>query len=148
MTTETRRPTVTRTEAAGSAAPPVTYLTIASLALIVIGGIVMASSFPGRPSLGAPIALLVLSAALLGATVVLMIRHRGFAWATFFLVARWAVLAYIVSAGMIEFSFVRNHAGGTPLLVITLMLVIYAIDVPLLIGFTVARYHTGADAAH
>ena len=131
------------TEVAGNAVPPVTYLTIASLALIVIGGIVMTSSFPGRPALGVPIALLVLSAALLGAAVVLMIRHRGFAWTTFFLVARWAVLAYIVSAGMIEFSFARNHAGGAPLLVITLMLVVYAIDVPLLIGFTVARYHTG-----
>jgi hypothetical protein len=122
------------------AAPAVTQMAGASLALVVIGGIVMASSFPGRPALGVPIALLVLSAALLAASIVLLARHRGFAWHTFLLVGRWALLAYVVSAGMIEFSFVHNHAGGAPLLVVTLMLVLFAVDVSLLIGLTVAPY--------
>jgi hypothetical protein len=126
------------------AVPLVTPLAGASLALVVIGGIVMASSFPGQPTLGVPIALLVLSAALLAASIFLLVRQRGFAWHTFVLVGKWALLAYAVSAGMIEFSFVHNHAGGAPLLVITLMLVLFAVDVPLLIGFTVARYQTAA----
>ena len=124
-------------------APPVTQVAGASLVLVVIGGIVMASSFPSRPALGVPIALLVLSAALLAAAVLLLVRQPGFAWDTFFLVGKWALLAYIISAGMIEFSFLHNHASGAPLLVITLMLVLFAINVPLLISFTVARYQTG-----
>jgi hypothetical protein len=124
---------------------PVTPLAIASLALIVIGGIAMAASFPARPALGTPIALLALSAILLAAAVTLLTRQTGFAWNTFFLVARWALLAYLVSAGMIEFAFIHNHTGGAPLLILTLMLVVFATDVPLLIAFTVARYQTEPD---
>jgi len=126
--------------------PPVTPLAGASLALVVIGGIIMASSFPDQPALGIPVFLLVLSAILLAANIVLLARHQGFAWHTFLLVGKWALLAYIVSAGMIEFSFVHNHASGAPLLVVTLMLVLFAINVPLLIGFTVARYQRGSRA--
>ncbi|HEY8283216.1 MAG TPA: hypothetical protein VIJ28_02390 [Chloroflexota bacterium] len=128
-------------------APPVTQFAGASLVLVVIGGIVMASSFPGRPALGVPIALLVLSATLLAVCIVLLVRQRGFAWHTFFLVGKWALAAYVISAGMIEFSFLHNHAGGAPLLVVTLMLVLFAVTVPLLISFTVARYQTGSDSA-
>ncbi len=127
-------------------APPVAQLAGASLALVVVGGIIMASSFPGQPSLAAPIGLLVLSALLLATSIALLARHRGFAWHTFFLVAKWALLAYAVSAGMIEYSFVHNHTSGAPLLVLTLMLILFAANVPLLISFTVARYQTGLDA--
>jgi hypothetical protein len=134
-------------EARSTTTPPVTYLAGASLALVVIGGIIMASSFPGRPALGVPIALLVLSTLLLASGVVLLVRRRGFAWHTFFLVGKWALLAYVISAGMIEFSFLHNNARGAPLLVVTLMLVLFAVDVPLLISFTVARYQTEPDAA-
>jgi hypothetical protein len=42
---------------------------------------------------------------------------------------------------------VHNHASGASLLVLTLMLVIFALDVPLLIGFTVARYQTESVTA-
>lgn len=128
-------------------APPVTPLAGAALALTVIGGIVMAASFPGRPALGVPIALLVLSACLLATCAILLARYPGFAWRTFLLVGKWALLAYAISAGMIEFSFVHNHADGAPLIVVTLMLVLFALNVPLLIGFTVARYQTGPGTA-
>jgi hypothetical protein len=120
--------------------PPVTQLTIGSLALVIIGGILMAGSFPNPPSLAVPVALLAGSAILWAASLLLLSRHRGFAWAVFFQVARWALLAYVVIAGMIEYAFVHNHASGSPLLVLSLMLVMFALDVPLSIGFTVARF--------
>ena len=41
---------------------------------------------------------------------------------------------------MIEYAFLRNHLRGGPLVVLTLSLVVYAVHVPMLIGFTVARY--------
>jgi len=72
----------------------------------------------------------------------LLVRWRDFAWGTFSLVVRWALVAYVISAGMIEFSFVRNHASGAPLLVVSLMLVLFAVDVPLIIAVTVARYQS------
>jgi hypothetical protein len=49
----------------------------------------------------------------------------------------------VIIAGMIEYVFLRNHTSGGPLVVLTLSLVIFAVHVPLLIGFTVARYDDG-----
>jgi hypothetical protein len=120
--------------------PPVAQIAVASLGLVVIGGILMASYVPRRPALGLPSVLLATSALLLIADVIVLARLRDFSWGTFFLVARWALLAYVISAGMIEFAFVRNHTRGAPLTVVTLMLVIFAVDVPLIIAYTVARY--------
>lgn len=124
--------------------PPVTQLTIGSLGLVVIGGILMAGSFPNPPSLVLPVVLLASSAILWAASLFLLSRHRGFAWPVFFGVARWALLAYAVIAGMIEYAFVHNQASGAPLLVLTLMLVMFALVVPLSIGFTVARFQEPA----
>ena len=70
----------------------------------------------------------------------MLARVRDFAWDTFLLVGRWALLAYVIQAGMIEYAFVHNHASGAPLVVVTLMLVMFAITIPTVIAFTVARY--------
>jgi hypothetical protein len=55
-------------------------------------------------------------------------------------VGRWALLAYLIIAAMIEYVFLRNHTSGGPLVVLTLSLIVFAVNVPVLIGFTVARY--------
>lgn len=136
MTTQTAEPLTPK----GRPLPPVTQLVIGSLALVIIGGIVMAGSFPQPSSLVLPSALLGASALLSALSVLLLSRHPGFAWAVFFSVARWALLAYLVIAGMIEFAFIHNHAGGAALVVLSLMLLVFALDVPLSIGFTVARF--------
>jgi hypothetical protein len=120
--------------------PPVTQLVIGSLALVIIGGIVMAATFPKPPSLAIPVALLAGSAILFAISLLLLTRRPWFAWPVFFGVARWALLAYLVIAGTIEFAFIHNHASGAPLLVLSLMLLMFALDVPLSIGFTVARF--------
>jgi drug/metabolite transporter (DMT)-like permease len=120
--------------------PPVVGLALVSLGLVVIGGIVMASSLPRRPPLTAPFVIAVVSFLLLAAAATLLARLHDFAWDRFWLVFRWALLAYIVSAGMIAFAFIRDHTRGTPLAVALVMLAIFALDVPVIIGFTVARY--------
>jgi hypothetical protein len=120
--------------------PPVTQLAMTSLALIVIGGIYLASHLPRHVSLAPAIALLAASALLFAANLVLLARVRGFAWRRFFDVARWALLAYAIIAGMIEYAFLRNHLHGGALVVLTLSLVVFALHVPTLIGFTVARF--------
>ena len=40
---------------------------------------------------------------------------RGFAWPRFFQVGKWALLAYLFTAGLIEFAFLQNHVKGGPL---------------------------------
>ncbi len=120
--------------------PPVTEVGMFSLALIVAGGIYLSSHLPNHVSLTPAIVLLGASALLLLGNLAALARVEGFAWSRFFDVARWALLAYLVIAGMIEYSFLRDHLSGGPLVVLTLSLVVFAVHVPLLIGFTVARY--------
>ena len=73
--------------------------------------------------------------------IISLARVKGFAWDRFFQVAKWSLLAYAVIAGIIEYVFLRNHVSGGPLIVLTLSLVIFAVHVPMLVGFTVARYY-------
>jgi hypothetical protein len=120
--------------------PPVTQIGMASLALIVAGGIYLSAHLPNQVSLAPAVILLVLSALLLAGNLIAIRRIDGFAWGRFVEVAKWALLAYAITAGLIEYAFVRNDLTGGPLIVLTLSLVVYAVHVPMLIGFTVARY--------
>jgi hypothetical protein len=120
--------------------PPVTQLGMLSLALVLAGGIYLSAHLPRHVSLGPALVLLCASAVLLAINLLLLARVRGFAWRRFFEVARWTLLAYALVAGMIEYVFLRNHTSGGPLVVLTLSLVLFAVQVPVLISFTVARY--------
>ena len=121
-------------------APPVAEIAMLALALLVIAAIYLVSKLPDIPSLTLPSILLGASAALLATAFVLMSRIEDFAWRRFWTVAKWNGLAYCVSAGLIEYSFIRNDTRGDPLLVLTLSIVVYAMIVPLLVAFTVAHY--------
>jgi hypothetical protein len=74
----------------GDRLPPVTELVVASLALMLTGGVLMAAHLPDRPPLGPPIGLLAAGAVLTTVAVVALSRARPFAWRVFFLVVRWA----------------------------------------------------------
>ena len=120
--------------------PPVTQLGMASLALIVAGGIYLASYLPRQVPLMPAIVLLAASALLLLVNLLLLRRVENFPWRRFVTVGKWALLAYTVTAGLIEFAFLRDGMSGAPLIVLTLSIVVYAVHVPVLIAFTVARY--------
>jgi hypothetical protein len=120
--------------------PPVTQLGMLSLALIVAAVIYLSAHLPEQVSLGPAIALLAASAVLLIGNVTALWRTEGFAWRRFLEVARWALLAYSIIAGLIEYVFLRNNTSGGPLVVLTLSLLVFALTVPVLIAFTVARY--------
>ena len=77
---------------------------------------------------------------LLAANVVLLARIEPFAWRIFRLVTAWVFAAYVVIAGMLEYVFVYDHTRGTQLVILTGMLAVFAVDIPLLLGFSVARY--------
>jgi hypothetical protein len=125
--------------------PPVTQVGMASLALIVAGGIYLSAHLPRHVPLGPAIALLAASALLLLGNLAALSRVKDFAWDRFLEIAKWALLAYGITAGMIEYAFLRNHLRGGALVVLTLSLVVYAVHVPMLIAFTVARYDDPAE---
>jgi hypothetical protein len=112
-----------------------------SLALIVTGGIYLSAHLPGHVPLGPAVVLLAASVILMVVNLASLARTRDFAWPRFFQVARWSLLAYSLIAGLILYSFLQNHVTGGTLVVLTLSLVVFAVHVPTLIGFTVARYY-------
>jgi hypothetical protein len=127
--------------------PPVTQLGMLSLSLIVAAVIYLSAHLPEHVSLGPAIALLAASALILIGTLVALRRKKGFAWGRFLEIARWALLAYATIAGLIEYVFLRNNTSGGPLIVLTLSLLVFALTVPMLIAFTVARYDDPDPAA-
>jgi hypothetical protein len=121
--------------------PPVTQLAMISLALIVAGGIYLSAHIPKHVPLTPAIVLLAASALLLATNLLLLYRVEDFPWGRFFDVAKWALLAYTLIAGMIEYAFLRDELRGGTLVVLTLSLAVFAVHVPVLIGFTVARFY-------
>jgi hypothetical protein len=120
--------------------PPVTQLAMLSLALIVAAGIYLAAHLPKHVPLGPAFALLGASALLIAANLFSLSRVRDFNWPLFFGVAKWALLAYAIIAGMLAYVFIKDGTRGGELVVLMLSLGVFAIHVPVLIGFTVARY--------
>ena len=134
--------TGTRSEA-GRQLPPVAELAVAALAIVVIGGIYMAAQIPRPASLAPAVGLLVAAVLVLLVAVLLLARVREFAWGRFRQVGLWALLAYAISAGMLELVFALDRVPGPQLLLLTLMLVVYAVDIPLILAYSVARHHSG-----
>lgn len=120
--------------------PPVTALWMASIALIAGGVSYLAAYLPKHAPLGPAVGLLAAAAAVLAAGVVLLARMPDFAWRRFWPVWAWTLLAYVVIAGMIEYAFVYDQTRGSVLAVMTLMLCVFTLAPPFLVGFTVARF--------
>jgi hypothetical protein len=120
--------------------PPVTALWMSSIALIAAGVSYLAAYLPRHAPLAPAVALLAAAAVVLASGVVLLARQQAFPWRRFRQVAGWTLLAYVVIAGMIEYAFVYDHTHGSVLVVMTLMLVVFMLAPPLLVGFTVARF--------
>ena len=120
--------------------PPVLLLGSGALLLVVIGGIYQVSHLPHSVPLTLPWILLVASFVLLVGAVASIRLISDFAWPRFLTVGKWVLVAYAVTAGMLEYVFVRNHTRGAPLVVLSLSIAIYWLTVPLLVAYTVARY--------
>jgi membrane protein YdbS with pleckstrin-like domain len=120
--------------------PPFTQLAMLSLALIVAGGIYLSAHLPKHVPLAPAVILLVLAAAIMLFNLGSLARVKHFDWERFWQVSRWSLLAYVVIAALIGYVFLQNHLSGGPLVVLMLSLVVFAVHVPALVGFTVARY--------
>jgi len=118
----------------------VAWLSTAALCLVISGGInprlVRAAVAPHSVT----VTLLVAGLLLLATSVTMLLRIKEFSWTTFRSVYKWAQLAYLITAGMIEFAFAHDHTRGSSLVIVTLMLVVFCVSVPINIAFTTARY--------
>ena len=120
--------------------PPVTEIGAASMIAIAGGVIYLAAYLPKHAPLWFALVMLAVAVGLQVANAVLLSRIPDFAWGLFFQVGRWGLLAYAVIAGMIEYAFVFDKTRGAQLVLMTLMLALFMLNVPVLIAFTVTRY--------
>jgi hypothetical protein len=120
--------------------PPIEGICVAVLALVIIGGVYLASHLPAHISLIPSVALTSVAAVLVLVNMVFLSRIENFAWRSFFTVARWSFLAYLIIAGMLEFVFIYDRTRGSVLVLLSSTLAIFAINLPMLFGFSVARY--------
>jgi hypothetical protein len=111
-----------------------------SIGLVAAGVIYLAAYLPKRAPLAPAIVLAVAAIAVLAANVALITRVPRFAWWRFKQVAGWTLLAYLVVAGMLAFTFLYDHTAGAPLALLLVLLSTFTCNVPVLVGYTVARY--------
>ena len=120
--------------------PPIAETALVSMVLVIIGTIYLAANIANDRSLTIPVVLDVVAIVLLLAAAVVVSRIEDFAWRTFFVVARWAFLGYLVIAGMIELVFIIDDTPAAQLATLTTGLAIFVLDVTLILAFSVARY--------
>jgi hypothetical protein len=120
--------------------PPVTEIGAAAMVAVAAGVIFNAAYLPKHAPTAVAVAILIVAAVLEAANLFLVSRIEDFAWARFKQVAGWFLVAYAVIAGMIEYAFIYDDTRGTQLVILTLMLALFMLNVPVLAAFTVARY--------
>lgn len=125
--------------------PPVARLATVTLALVVMGGIYMAAQIGRSVTLVPALVLAIAAGLVLLVDLVLLSRIEAFAWDKFFQVFGWALLVYLTIAGILEFVFIYDHTPGRQLALFTAMLAIFAMDVPVILGFSVARYQPAPE---
>lgn len=136
MTGQTRQ----ATSGANDSLPPVAELGVGALICTMTSGIIVAAQVPNTTLMWPSIVLLVVAAGFLVSAVTLLARAQNFAWRRFRQVWQWAMLAYIVIAGMLEYVFVKDNTPTNMMIMLTLLLIAFALTVPLLMAFSVARF--------
>ena len=126
--------------------PPITTVVVVSMAAVITAGIYLAAYLPTQAPLPLPTALVAVGVVLFLVSAVMLTRLREFAWFRFRQVGGWVLLAYLVIVGMLEFVLVIDQTRGTLLALLTVILLIFALDIPILLGFSVARYQEARDS--
>ena len=119
--------------------PIVACITCTVISCILAAGIIVAH-FPGPAPLWGSIMWICIASGLTVTSAVLIVTRRQFAREVFFKVAKWVFLSMLVLTGVGESVIVFDGTRGEPLVIITIVLVLFLINVPMLWGFSVARH--------
>ena len=120
--------------------PPVITVGCAALVFAIAGVIYLSAQIPGHPSLIPAICLLAASAATVAGNVVALSRIPGFAWWMFWKVWPWAMLGYAIIAGMLMYIFIYDSIPARQLTLLLLTLAVFAVNIPVMLAFSVARF--------
>jgi hypothetical protein len=120
--------------------PPIGEISVLILTLVFTGGVLLAVHLPSHVSLLPTLILVLLAGIGVVVNLILLNRITLFDWTVFLQVAKWTLLAYGLIAGALEYIFILDGTRGKVLALMTGTLVIFAINLPIHFGFTVARY--------
>ena len=127
--------------------PPIIEMGAAAMVLAIAGVIYTSSYIPGKPNLAPAVGLLAGSASIVLVNVVLLSRIRDLAWSVFWKVGAWTLVAYAIIAGMLMFVFIYDNVPGKQLTLLLLTLTVFALDIPIMLAFSVARFQPPERAA-
>ncbi|MBI4301523.1 MAG: hypothetical protein HY664_02840 [Chloroflexi bacterium] len=120
--------------------PPVGLVGTLALGLAIAGVIYLTSYLPKEPSFTPAIGFLVAAAAAVMVNAIALARVQGFAWRIFFVVGGWTLLGYGLISGLLMFIFIHNNLPTRQLAFQIATLFVLAVDVPMMLAFSVARY--------
>jgi hypothetical protein len=60
---------------------------------------------------------------------------------------KWGPILYLLISGMLEFVFLYDHVRGREHFVMTISIVVFALDIPFMPSFTVDRYDTNRSTS-
>jgi len=109
------------------------------ISCILAAGIIIVHTPAPAPMWGS-IMWVCIAAVLTVATIVLILGKKPFARKRFFTVAKWVLLYILVLTGMGEFVLVFDGMRGETLVVMTIILLLFLVNIPMLWGFSVARH--------
>jgi hypothetical protein len=122
----------------------VVCITVTVISCILAAGIIIAR-FPGPAPLWGSIMWIGIAFGLTLISMVLILRRKPFAREVFFKVAKWVFLYMLVLSGIGEYVLVFDGTRGEPLVIMTIILVLFLINVPMLWGYSVARHEPASD---
>ena len=126
--------------------PIIACITATVISCILAAGIMIAH-FPGPSPMWGSILWESVAAALTIVSTVLILTKKPFARKLFFTVAKWVFLYILVMSGMGEYVLVFDGTRGEPLVVMTIILLLFLVNVPMLWGFSVARHERTSSSS-
>jgi hypothetical protein len=119
--------------------PVIACIIGAIISCILAAGIIV-TYIPKQAPLWGPIMWVCIAAVLTVATIGLVLRKEPFARRLFFTVAKWVFLYILVLTGIGEYVIAFDGVRGEPLVVMTIILLLFLVNIPMLWGFSVARH--------
>lgn len=124
---------------------PIVTASVGSIVFAFLSVGFIASYLPVKAPMVWPVSFLIVSAALWIVALVMLARLHTFAWPLFLTVIRWVSILPLVFAALAIFVFVSDGTGGLTLAIMIAVLVLAAANIPLVIGFSVARHEPVAS---
>jgi len=122
-------------------APPCDMVCVGIMALVLATAVYLIGFLPHKPTLVPAWIMLGIAVVLLLAVVILLFSNKDtINFHMFGKVFKWMLLAYVVISGMLGSIVFVNRMPADIVATAVVAMVLFAIDIPLLVAFTVAKY--------